>query len=345
MRSSDTLLTALCLGAMTPCAVAGCSRATCAETQTCADSPTDAASGVKTSMDQAEESAAAAVDTGAESADEVTSAEGGRDATTESEAEPGDRDDAQAGESEAAVEAGIRANSEAGASEAGASNYCATLSPTPAFCDDFDEHPLPGEWIVDDVGGSLAEDSSSFVSPPNSLLAVYHALATGQPLDTRLRTPLSLPAPPSVIVLEFQLEPVASDPTTGDAAVVVALDFTDAATNRYTVQITLVRQQTAIGARLEEQSGFVDGGTSYSPHALADPLPPDQWTHIRLVITRSSATAASALVTFNGNTELDTPLAPTVNPSDLQLTIGSTFETEPSDGWQNRFDNVRLDFQ
>jgi hypothetical protein len=304
---------------------------------------------VKIFMDKSEEPAAATVDTGAESVDEVTSEQEGRDVTTEpdrdGQASVSEAAVDDASEGEPSVEAAIRAGSEAGASEAGASNYCATLSPTPAFCDDFDEHPLPGEWIVDDVGGSLAEDSSSFVSPPDSLLAVYDALATGQPLDTRLRTPLSLPAPPSAIALEFQLEPVAADPTVGNAAVVVALDFTDAATNRYTVQITLVRQQMAIGARLEEQSGFVDGMTSYSPHALADPLPPGQWTHIRLVITRSSATAASALVTFNGKTELDTPLELTVNPSDLQLTIGSTFETEPSDGWQNRFDNVRLDFQ
>jgi hypothetical protein len=285
---------------------------------------------------------------------EVTPAEGGRDVAAESGADLGDGDGAPGGQGEAeveggqgevAVEAGGGARSEAGLGEAGAATYCATLSPSPAFCDDFDEHALPGDWTLDDVGGLFTEDSSSFVSRPNSLLAAYNPLASGELLDTRLRTPLSLPATLGNIVLEFQLEPVSADPTVGNAAVVAALDFTDAANNRYTVQFTLVQEQIGIALRLEEQSGFVDGGTSYSPHPLADPLPPQGWTNIRLVVTRSSATTASALVTFNGHVELNASLEMTVDPTDLQLTIGSIFETEPSGGWQNRFDNVSVDFE
>ena len=55
--------------------------------------------------------------------------------------------------------------------------------------------------------------------------------------------------------------------------------------------------------------------------------------------------AASVHVTFNGAPELDTPLTMTVDAQTLQLTLGSSFETEPSGGWKNRYDNVRLDLQ
>jgi hypothetical protein len=307
--------------------VAGCSRATCAETQTCPGTTTDAATG----------------DDGYPVADGAPLAEGSVG------------DGAADGQDDAAEEAASEeaASEEAASGDAGhdaeggeAGGYCASLSPSPSFCDDFDEHPLPGDWSsVSEIGGTLSEDHTSFVSPPSSLLADDDALDSGKALDTAVRTQFELPAPPDPIALEVQLEPVAADPSAGAATVVAALDFTDTANNRYTVQLTVAQQGVALGMRLEEQSGFVDGGSAYLGHPLADPLASGAWTDIRLVISRTSAMAASAHVTFNGAPELDTPLTMTVDAKTLQLTIGSSFETEPSGGWKNRYDNVRLDLQ
>jgi hypothetical protein len=214
------------------------------------------------------------------------------------------------------------------------------------FCDDFDEHPLPGPWaILREVGGTLGENPAAFVSPPNSLRTVDSALQAGQPLDTALRTQIPLPSPPGTTVLAFQWQAAAVDPSAGAVTVVAGLDFIDAANNRYTVQFALVEQGGLLSVRLEEQSGFIDGGVSYLSHPLPDAIVLGQWTDVGLVVNRSSAGTASAHVTFNGGTELDTPLAITVSATTLQIDIGSAFESEPSNGWTNLYDNVRLDFQ
>jgi hypothetical protein len=64
---------------------------------------------------------------------------------------------------------------------------------------------------------------------------------------------------------------------------------------------------------------------------------------VALTVHRTAATAATAHVAFGGSTEIDLSLAMSVNATTLQLTIGSSYETEPSAGWKNRYDNVVLD--
>jgi hypothetical protein len=317
MKRTAIALVVVSFGAVAGRLVAGCSRATCAETETCPGTTTDAATG-DGSYPVADGAPLAEGSVGDGAAD-------GQDGAAGATASGDGGHDAEGGE---------------------AGGYCASISPSPSFCDDFDEHPLPGDWSsVSEIGGALSEDHTSFVSSPSSLLADDDALDSGKALDTAVRTQFQLPAPPDPIALEVQLEPVAADSSAGAATVVAALDFTDAANNRYTVQLTVAQQGVALGMRLEEQSGFVDGGSSYLGHPLADPLASGEWTDIRLVISRTSAMAASAHVTFNGAPELDTPLTMTVDAKTLQLTIGSSFETEPSEGWKNRYDNVRLDLQ
>jgi hypothetical protein len=165
-------------------------------------------------------------------------------------------------------------------------------------------------------------------------------------LDTAVRTQFALPPPPTRIEFDFQIQPTSSDPDAGAAVVVASLDFTDAPNgNRYTVQFTLVQQSVALSMRLEEQSGFVDGGTAYASHPLPDPLNLNSWTPVALAIDRTAANAATAHVAFGATAEIDLPLAMSVNATALQLTIGSSYETEPSAGWKNRYDNVVLDLK
>ena len=154
---------------------------------------------------------------------------------------------------------------------------------------------------------------------------------------------MSRDRPPTTIAWEFQIRPVALNTTPNGAAVVASLDFADDANNRYSVQFTMFRVSSSAHLRLEEQSGFTDGGSSYVTHALPDPLAAG-WSRVRLVVTRSGPTAASAHVTYDGKTEIDTPLQMTVNASMLHATIGSTYETAPSTQWEVLYDNVILNF-
>ncbi len=270
---------------------------------------------------------------------------GPSDAAAETESRVGDDADADVASPDA-----LQADADATAPEAspqdaesGTISFCASLSPQPVFCEDFDEHPLPGVWTPSQVGGSLTLFQLASVSPPSSLDVHFWALQGGQPLDTALRVQFPLPAPPTTIAWEFQIRPIALDTTPNGAAVMASLDFADGANNRYSVQFTMFRVSSNAQLRLEEQSGFTDGGTSYAMHALPDPLA-NGWTRVQLVLTRSGPTTASVHVAYGAKTELDTSLQMNVNASVLHVTIGSSYETEPSSGWDAFYDNVIVNF-
>jgi hypothetical protein len=133
--------------------------------------------------------------------------------------------------------------------------------------------------------------------------------------------------------------PVQLDTTANAALAFVALDFFDAALDRYSVQLTLFVRQGAATVELGEQSGFVDGGSSYIAHSVPDPLPMGQWTDVKMTIVRSNGTTEGTL-SFGKTTETATPLTMSVTPNDFQVVIGSGYETVPSQGWTLRYDNV-----
>jgi hypothetical protein len=221
----------------------------------------------------------------------------------------------------------------------GAADYCASLVPQPLFCEDFDRTSLPGRWDVrEETGGTVSLDTSGYVSAPDSLLAQYGALQRGQPLNALLRKQFTFATFPSNFVLDFFIQPVRVDPATNAATVVASLDFHDSAGDRYSLQFSLVQNFGTVGVRFEEQTGWTDGGATYTNHPLPDALPLGAWTDLRLEVR-----SAHARVTLGGTLEIDTPLVVTVVPVRLQLALGSSYETEPSAGWATRFDNVTLD--
>jgi hypothetical protein len=222
--------------------------------------------------------------------------------------------------------------------------FCTKLSPRPLFCEDFDEHALPGPWSTfHQVGGTLSIDNTTFVSAPNSLFARYGAMPMGAELDDVLRAAFSLQNAPATTALELQVRPTIADPTPNAAVVIAAVDFLDAANDRYSVQFTLVNKGGVLNVLFEEQSGFAGGGTSYVPHAITDPMPLGQWTDLRLTIVASSATSAEAHVFFGTTHEIDVPLNVTVRATKVQLDVGSTYESQPSMGWGVFYDNVAFD--
>jgi hypothetical protein len=79
-------------------------------------------------------------------------------------------DDEPAGDAGTDAAAGLDAIVEGSAGEASAPlGFCASLDPTPAFCDDFDESGIAWSTKIDD-GGRLRLDDLA-VSPPNALYA------------------------------------------------------------------------------------------------------------------------------------------------------------------------------
>jgi hypothetical protein len=226
-------------------------------------------------------------------------------------------------------------------------SYCASIAPDVGlfFCDDFDEHPLPGSWSTwREMGGSLDESDASAKSPPNSADEKTTMLALGQAVDVSLRTPLGLPSVPATFRFGFSLEPVQIDPTANAAIVLGAVDFLDGAGDRYSVELVINVESGAPALALDEQSGFADGGSAYLHHPLppAQPLSLNAWADLVIEIDWTAPAKAQGIVTVNGAQEIDVPLTMTVAPTSLQIAIGTSYVSEPAPEWELRYDNVRF---
>jgi hypothetical protein len=241
--------------------------------------------------------------------------------------------------------------------------YCASRTRPDGgifFCDDFDEHALPGSWQTwAQMMGTLVETDASAVSPPNSIDETTMPLTSGQVLNAALRTPLPVPAVPSTLTFAFSVEPVRIDATANASIVLGAVDFLDRAGYRYTVGLSIVVVSGAPALELGEQSGLASGGDYpdgapplYVNHPLSQTLtlPMNAWTDIVIELDWAAGSGADAgttlagKVTVGGAQPFDVPLTMTLVPQSLQIGIGTSFVTEydsgPSPVWELRYDNV-----
>ncbi len=233
---------------------------------------------------------------------------------------------------------------EGGAADAG--GFCASQTPPDGavfFCDDFDEHALPGTWQqFGETGGVLTLTDASAESPPRSLDETTFAAEAGTAIDVSLRTPLPAPKAPATLRLAFAIQPVAIDPTPNAANVLSAVDFLDGAGDRYTIGLAINVANGAPALALGEQAAFADGGTSFVNHPLppASPLAMNAWSDVVVEVDWATATTAQGIVSVNGAQLLDAPLAVGVAPSSIQIGVGTTYVTEPAPSWEIRYDDV-----
>ncbi len=235
--------------------------------------------------------------------------------------------------------------------------FCATLVPPTGgvfFCDDFDEHALPGSWNTwHESSGTLVETEAGSFSPPNSVDEATLPLAFGQTIDVALRTLLSAPAaPPATLRFAFAIDPLQIDPASGAAIVLGAVDLLDSSGDRYSVELSVNVVSGAPALALGEQYGFPDGGLPpdggppYINHPLppTQPLPMNAWTDIVVELDWTAPFTAQGIVTINGGQELAVPLSLNLTPTSLQIGVGTSYVTEYTSGnspvWELRYDNV-----
>jgi len=142
--------------------------------------------------------------------------------------------------------------------------------------------------------------------------------------------------------VEISIMPVQLDPTPSAAIAIFGLDFFDASGNRDTPQLTLVQRQSAATLDFGEQSGFADGGSAYRGRTLPPALPVGAWTRVTIDFAGLGGAAPDARIAFDGTLVADIPLNAKLSATMIQLGVGTAFVTEPSAGWQVRFDDVLL---
>ncbi len=206
------------------------------------------------------------------------------------------------------------------------------------FCDDFDDGGLPAPWNSSyESGGTLAVDDAAASSSPASLDLVVDPLPAGQLPNVSLRALVAAPTSPVQMAFGFSLDPVRIDPGTSASIVIAAIDFLDPSQNRYTIQLAFNVQSGAATTELDE---LFSGGRPYVPHAIAAPLGTGTFTDVAIQIDWTAPQAATASVLFGGASVLSVPLAISVQATTLQLSIGTTYASTPSPGWELRYDDV-----
>jgi hypothetical protein len=210
-------------------------------------------------------------------------------------------DAAPAADAPAAVDAPSAGDAGVDAPRVDAGTWCAQQSPAPTFCADFDESPLVGTgWtIVNQMNGTLALDTTDFVSKPASARGTTGPVVAAGSAQASLEYDTSASGSSVHLELEVrysQIDPGAELKTTGFAVT------TAGGAELYTVYVIVAQTSAYL-----EESIAGDGGQIFHDTALSKIPALDQWEHLQLdvVLPTGGAPAATATVRLGPDVVLD----------------------------------------
>jgi hypothetical protein len=269
------------------------------------------------------------VDAAAEAPADVA-VEGPEDAPVEArpETETGTGSDA----SDAAAEAMAHADSEA-AADAPPAPFCASLSPQPTLCADFDEGPFnTGFPVLSEPGSTeLGSDAQYSVSPPNSM---YAEIAQGDSIaNTYAYVEKTFTSTAKGADFAFDVRPVSITANASAVMARIGLDF--GLPTEHSLGLVL---STTDG--LEESFFEADGGEVFLEHDFGPVLQAGQWTHIEIVLSLTNGTVE----VLAGGMQVLAPamLDPSwpTSTSSLVVDVGFGYANSTASAWNARYDDV-----
>jgi hypothetical protein len=222
--------------------------------------------------------------------------------------------------------------------EAGPPTWCATRSPAPAFCDDFDRGALGAAWdaLVQTAGSAVALDPSTFTSAPQSLAVRSKAVGGGEFGNVLLRKTVSSTAPRAKLAFDFQGDPA---PTSGGPVAIATLDMS--LNHLFTLYL---RDEGALDAGASAGPALVElapvvGQTRY-PFTLPA-LTAGQFVRVEIDVDLGTQRAD---VRFGGATVLSQIAIAGGATSQPTIRVG-VLSTGPQPAYAARFDDVTLELQ
>ena len=230
---------------------------------------------------------------------------------------------------------GVDSGAPPDAAEAGGP-FCASLSPAPIFCADFDEgQPASFGWTSSalQAGGTVALDPQIARSPPNSMDSVCPSLDAG--MDCYAILALHRVAPASEILAGFDLWLDGLGNGTAQLANIELLDAQDNATYAFDLDVN------ANGAFVVEEAV---GGGSFMQVATQGSLVPQQWAHVAIdfAIVADAGSGATMTVDVGGVRVLDHHTIPSLAPGRPYFSLGVYTQDRTSE-WRMHADNVTYD--
>jgi hypothetical protein len=223
------------------------------------------------------------------------------------------------------------AGGDSGESDSPPPPFCASLTPAPTLCSDFDEVDLPAGWegITQWGDCGLVVDDQAYASPSRSISFTTLALADTEQCAASLDRTLAEPT--TSLSIDFDILPQQLFDSEWLLLVLVQLDGVDGVDELH------LRIRETYGDVAEDVT-YPDGGKAYSNHPLPDVPPVGQWSHIRWELTFTGTTALSS-ATVNGKTTGDTILSKGfLGPAKVKL--GFVGVSGVSGPWAARIDNI-----
>lgn len=259
--------------------------------------------------------------------------EGSGDVGAETGPDTGSGADSAAG-SEAASDSamGTEARAEAEA-EAAPGSYCASLSPQPSFCADFDQGPFnTGFPVLNEPGsGDLGADSQYSVSAPNSMYAqIAQGASSGHTYAYAERSFTSTAAGAD---FAFDIRPVSV--TANASAVMAKIGLDLGLPTEHALALVL-----STNDGIEESFFAADGGEVFLEHDFAPVLQVGQWTRIEIVLDLTHGTVAALA---DGTQVLaPSPLDASwpTSTSTLAIDVGFGYANTTTSAWVARYDDV-----
>jgi hypothetical protein len=249
-----------------------------------------------------------------------------------------------AGDSASAGDAGLDAVSDVRDGAPGP--FCASLSPQPSFCADFDEGSATSGWsYVHMMGGTIALDGTEFRSAPGAMITQSGIAGSGL-IDVAGYRSFAMKGPSTftgTVNLDIRVDQADA---TGGLAVLAQIGLIDGTGGgQYFVQFVMNSHGAAPLDCSVNEIYFAAGMTSTPVrHPVAPTIAIGAWTHLTLSITAPfPGGAGTQTLSFNGVQAGTSSISVPVRNFSETLGVGLTFVQTPSNGWTAAFDNVTFD--
>jgi len=207
--------------------------------------------------------------------------------------------------------------------------FCASLTPAPAFCEDFDEPdgaPDLSKWLGYSVNGgaSLSVDDTFALSSPRSLLAVAPALSSSSAEAAVFPAAGPTPTARAELVFDVDLVPGNSDAT-------LCSLVSPSATTVYLI----------VGpGGIHVGEGPYDGAYPYHPTHAVDWSA--GWVHVDLTLNRTATGATTSLAVNAAALETNYACDSRFEFGPEQVGLGYIYDGSPADARQAHIDDVVL---
>jgi hypothetical protein len=224
--------------------------------------------------------------------------------------------------------------------------FCSKLSPSPLFCEDFDEGSYASGWSsVHTMLGSLGLDTTEYTSPPGAMIAQSGATAQPAMADVAGYRSFALTGQNFIGAIELDLRVDRADLARAFAVLAQIKLLDGSGTGEYVLQLVTTSNGAAPLTASFNEIYFGPGSTGQPVvHSASQTIALATWTHIKLSAAISATGGSSlAALSFNGRQVAASSIGVPVKNFSPSIGAGILWASNPSSGWTAVYDNVTFD--